>query len=234
MSEGLEKLIKMIYRKRQDDGLKIEGRHPDEEALACFLEAKLPPQEAQQIKAHLLTCGQCLEIVAACLELKQLDNQEVPEELMAKARESLKFLDSSLILEIALRLKEKALELLNTTGDVLVGQELVPAAILRSRHTEDFKDEVVILKDFQDISVEVKVENKQAKFFNFSVTARQKQTKKVIKDLRVTLIKDDLELESRLSDTGIVTFEHVLLGRYKVEINTLDNQLAAILLEIIV
>ena len=140
--------------------------------------------------------------------------------------------DKPPILEIILKLKEKALELLNTTGDILVGQELVPAPVLRSRQMKDFKDEVTILKDFKDIRVEVKIENKHGEFFNVTVMVKEKETQKVIKDLRVCLLKDELELESYLNDAGKVTFEHILLGKYTVEISTLENKLASILLDI--
>ena len=136
------------------------------------------------------------------------------------------------LLEILLRFKEKAIELINTTGDVLVGQELVPAPVLRSRLIKDFKDEVTILKDFNDIRVQIKIENKWGKVFNLKLAAKQKHTQKIIKDLRVTLLKDDLELESYLTDSGSVIFEHVLLGKYRLEISAIENKLASILLDI--
>ncbi len=121
---------------------------------------------------------------------------------------------------------------MHTSGDILVGQELMPAPILRSHKIKDFKDEVIILKDFRDIRVEAKIENKGTKAFNLTIRVKDKQTQKIIKDLRVTLIKDDLELESYVADTGVVTFEHVLLGKYTVKIANLENNLASILLDI--
>jgi hypothetical protein len=54
----------------------------------------------------------------------------------------------------------------------------------------------------------------------------------LIKDLRVTLIRDDTELESYLSDSGKVVFEHVLLGKYMVEISNIENKLAMIEIDI--
>jgi hypothetical protein len=139
--------------------------------------------------------------------------------------------DKSLVLEIVLKLKEKTLELLRTTGDVLVGQELVPAPV-RSRQIKDFKDEVTILKDFKDVRVEIKIENKLARAFTLVAMVKDKHTSRVIKDLRVTLIKDELELESYLSDSGKAVFEHVLLGKYTVQIATVENQIYQILLDI--
>lgn len=234
MQDKLEKLVKVVYKKWKLGSGKVQQTHPDEEALACFLEGRLSKEENGRIKAHLLSCDNCLEAVALNLGMEPTEIKEVPAELLDRVKDLLRPENkpSLGILEIYLRFKEKALEILNTTGDVLVGQELIPAPILRSRSIKAFKDEVTILKDIQDVRVEAKIENKGAGAFNLIIVVKQKQTQEIIKDLRVTLLKDDLELESYLTTLGSVTFEHVLLGKYRVEISTLENKLASILLDI--
>jgi hypothetical protein len=226
----MEKFIKTVYQKwkaRQ----KPRGAHPDEETLACFLESRLTPQESEQVKAHLISCDRCAEAVALSLGIKE-EAKEVPQELLSRVRQGLFPETADSMMEIILRLKQKALELLSTTGDILVGQEFVPARVLRSRSIKDFKDEITVLKDFQNIRVEAKIENKGGNAFNVAITVKQKETQEVLKDLRVTLIKDDLELESLLTDSGSVTFEHVLLGKYKIEITDIEHKLASIMLDI--
>ena len=232
MEEKLEQIIRAVYKKWKADQPKLSEEHPDEEALACFLEDRLPLEDKDNIVAHIISCDRCADIVAMQIRLQPTETKEVPPELIARLKGLLSTGDKASILEIALRLKEKLLEILNTTGDVLVGQELVPAPVLRSRSIKDFKDEVTILKDFQDIRVEAKIENKAGLAFDLFIVVKEKETQKVIKDLRVTLVKDDLELESYLTDSGSVTFEHILLGKYTVEISTQDGKLASILLDI--
>ncbi|OGX17672.1 MAG: hypothetical protein A3K83_03155 [Omnitrophica WOR_2 bacterium RBG_13_44_8b] len=232
MQEGLEKLIKFVYKKWQHDAVNAGSAHPDEQELACFLERKLPEEESTKIKQHLLECDSCLEAFVLSFRLKDVKLREVPEELLSRARQLWEFKEAPSPLEIALKLKERLLEILNVTGDVLVGQELVPAPVLRSRSIKDFKDEVTILKDFKDIRVEVKVENKGAKNFNLGILVKQKDTQAILKDLRVTLLKDDLELESYVTDSGSATFEHVLLGKYRIEISSIEDKLASVLLDI--
>lgn len=232
MQDKLEKLIKIVYRRWKSDQPKVLGQHLDEETVALFMEGKLSSQEETRIKKHLISCDKCIEVLAIQVKLKPGDAEKVPMQLLEGVKNLVKEEDKSPALEIILRVKEKVLEILNTTGDVLVGQELVPASILRSRKPQDFKDEVTILKDFKDIRVEAKIENKGTGAFSLTVLAKEKETQEVIKDLRVTLLKDDLELESYLADTGQVIFEHVLLGKYIVEISTLESKLASILLDI--
>ena len=232
MPNKLEKLVKLVYKKWKSSHAQKFHTHPDEEEFACFIEGKLSPAESQSLKAHLVSCEPCAGAFAIQARLKSMDNLEVPEEIIASVKKLIDYPAVSPLLEIILRFKDRAFELLQSSGDVLVGQELVPAPVLRSRQIKDFKDEITVLKDFQNIRVEIKIENKPGQTFNLIVTVKEKQTSKAIKDLRITLIKDDLELESYYSDSGRVTFEHVLLGKYVVQISTVEAKIAHILLDI--
>jgi len=232
MQENLEKLIKIVYENWKFDQPKIEELHPDEETFACFLTGKLPPKETARIRAHLIGCERCAEVFAVSSKLEVVENQLAPKQLVQEAKRLIEEQVSLAILEICLKFKEKALEILNTSGDILVGQEFIPAPVLRGRKAKDFKDEVTILKDFKDIRVEVKIENKVGEVFDLTVLVQEKESQKVIKDLRVTLLREAIELESYLNDPGKVIFENVLLGKYTVEISTLKSKLASVLLEI--
>ncbi|PIP20858.1 MAG: hypothetical protein COX40_02525 [Candidatus Omnitrophica bacterium CG23_combo_of_CG06-09_8_20_14_all_40_11] len=232
MPGKLEQLIKVVYKKWKSDHRSADQLHPDEETWVCFLEGRLSKEENERIKSHLISCDSCAEVFAAQVRLKPTAVKKVPEELIEHAKNLVASEDRLSVIEIALMLKGKALEILSTTGDVLVGQEFVPVPILRSRQLKEFKDEVTILKDFKDIRVEVKIENKQAQAFDLIIFVKDKQTHRIIKDLRVTLLKDDLELESYLSTTDKVIFEHVLAGKYIIEISNIENKIASILLDI--
>jgi len=232
MPDQIENLIKVTYKKWKSEHLQAHNVHPDEEAWACFLEGKLPQEENEHLKAHLLSCDSCAEAFAIQIRLKPTALKDVPRELLQRMKNLVPLEDKASILEIFIRLKEKTLEILETTGDILVGQEFIPALVLRSRQIKDFKDEVTILKDFKDIRVQLKIENKAGGAFDLIVFVKDKQSQRVIKDLRVTLLKDDLELESYLTTCDKVIFEHVLTGKYTVEISNPENKIASILLDI--
>jgi len=74
--------------------------------------------------------------------------------------------------------------------------------------------------------------NKKGKYFNVIIKAKQKQSLRAIKDLRITLIKEGVELESYLSDFGSAVFEHVLLGKYSLEVSSIKGRLATVVLDI--
>ncbi len=231
MPKGLEGLIRLVYRGWKKRHLEVQEAHPDEEAIASFLEGKLSLKESEAFKSHLMHCESCAEAVGLSLTSGGAPDNGIPLKLINFTKEKFGLKDAP-ALEIALRIKEKMLEIISASGDILLGQELVPAAVLRSRNRSEFKDEVVILKDFNDIRVQVKIENKAGKYFNVNIQAKHKQSKALIKDLRVTLFKEAVELESYLDDSGVVTFEHVFLGKYKIELADLENNLASILLDV--
>ena len=232
MNPKFEKLIKSVYEKWKAKLPPAQGRHPDEEDFAAFVANQLPQRESIRLKNHVLACGTCAEILATSIKLRAMQEIEPPDKLFKASLDLINKEIGRRSLEIFLQAKDKLLEILNTTGDVLVGQELIPDAVLRSRKIRDFQDVITILKDFGNIRVEAKIETKESDNFNLQVVIKEKQTQEIIKDLRISLIKGDVELESYLADSGKVIFEHVLLGKYTVEISSLTDKMAEILIDI--
>lgn len=225
------KIIGKIYRTwkaRQDQ----VGLHPDEESLAGFLEGKLSATESLKIKSHLVRCRDCALRIEMHLKIKPDESLTMPEDIMTKAKDMFSQQQEKGVLELVLALREKMLELISTTGDVLVGQEFIPAPVLRSRSIKSFEGNVIVLKDFKDIRVEIRIENEQGRTSTVTVTAKNKLTQEIIRNLRVTLLKEDIELESYLTDSGQATFQHIILGKYTIEISGIEEKMASILLEI--
>lgn len=206
--------------------------HPDEETLGAFVIGKLDIKESEAVTQHVIACLQCAESVALAIRLQSESGSPVPETVLEKVRANTCIAGKSAFLEIVLRLKEKALELLNSSGDVLTGQELIPAPVLRSRQKQEFPDSVTVLKDFQEVRVEARVERSAASTVNLSVRTLCLGSQSCLKDARVTLIKDSLELESYLAHAGAVTFEHLSSGIYRVDITSSRQQLAIIVLDL--
>jgi hypothetical protein len=234
MPEKMEKLIKAVYRKWKAGQSAALKEHPGEEDLACLAEGRLSTREAEGVKSHLVICEGCSRKFSLYAKLQLLPEKQlqVPAELTERLKDLLAQNLGNPALEIFLRFKEKILELVSTTGDVLIGRELVPAPLLRTRKIRDFKDEINIFKDFQGIRVEIKIEKKSSGNFNLAVLAREKPTQKVLRDIRITLIRDSVELESYLSDAGGVTFENILLGKYRIQISDIEKRLASVILDV--
>lgn len=232
MQDNLEELIKRIYIKHKADFIVKDENHPGEENLACFIENILSADEKKLIKEHLIHCDFCAEALTAHIKIKTPKKVSLPRDLPLKVKNLFESGQEPPVLNIILSVKEKILELLNTNGDILVGQELMPAPLARSRQIKEFKNEITIFKDFNGVRIEAKIETKSPKLNILTVTLTDKQTLQIIKDLRVTLLKDNSELESYITDTDRIVFDQILADKYLVEISDTNNKLGAISLEI--
>lgn len=232
MFNNFEKITRFIYRERKNAISFREEDHPSEEDLACFLEDRLPDNDKHTVLKHLLNCQLCAECLSTQLKIQPHLSLDVPAVLLEKIKKLVDQEASENLLEIFLQLKERALEIIQTTGNVLLGQELVSAPVLRSRNINEFKEELSILKDLQQIRVLVKIQNKTTKSFNLTITVKDKQSLRIDKNLRITLIKDDLELESYINDFGSCFFENILPGNYLVEVSRQGQREAVIDLKV--
>ena len=243
MFSVFEKIVRFIYRQRKSSKRVASQEHPDEESLACFAEEKLKEPEMELIREHLLSCDLCAEYLSTQLKIEAHLSKEVPPGLLDKVKRIISIDVKESLFEIFIKLKDKALEIIQTSGDVLVGQELVPAPVLRSRQINEFKEEVNILKDLREIRVMAKIQNKNTKSFDLTITVKDKwprghglvpngQSHKADKDLRVTLVKDKVELESRITDSGSSLFENIPPGDYTVEVTQEDRKVAVIDLKV--
>jgi len=232
MNNYLENITKIVYREWKK-GRSFKGNeHPDEEEMVCFLEGKLSAQDKVLIQKHLLSCNICAEYVSTQQKIQPHLSLEVPKQLLENVERMLGQNTLENLLEIFIKLKEKAIAIIETTGDVLVGQELVPAPVLRSRKIEEFKEEVSILKDLQQIRVLAKIQNKDVKNFNLTITVKDKKSQKIPKDLRITLVKEGIELESYTTDSGSGVFENIPPGSYVIEVSLQGQKEARIDLKV--
>ena len=232
MFNYFERISRIIYREWKGTGRLFNNEHPTEEALACFLEDKLAPVDSDLMQKHLLKCDICAEYLSIQLKIAPHLSKDVPDPLLERVRKILGSDVKDNVFEIFLRLKEKAWEIIQTSGDVLVGQELIPAPVLRNRQINEFKEEVSILKDLEEVRILAKVESKSSKIFNLTIIIKDKQGEKVSNNLRITLMKDEVELESYISDSGGSIFENISPGNYRVEVTQETRMVALIDLKV--
>ncbi|MFA5090121.1 MAG: hypothetical protein WC510_03660 [Candidatus Omnitrophota bacterium] len=232
MANKFERLVKVVYQRYKDRLIKDGSAHPDEDMLACFLERNLTETENKRVIGHLLRCNHCVEAIAVQMKIDAEGGHILPRELLDKIRSMGSIKDGTDVLKIFLRLKEKAIEIVNTTGDVLLGHKFLPEPVLRSRQVKEFKDELNIVKDLKMGRLQVKIIRKSVSACNIFIVMRDKQSQALIKNLRVSLLKEATEIESYLMGEGPVVFEHILPGFYNIEIRDIKEGVASILLEI--
>jgi hypothetical protein len=194
--------------------------HPPEELVAAFAEGRLQGKDMTEVMAHLCVCDLCLAGYAAAQGAIHEPLVQVPEALrqrldaLARDPSAAGFVPKAF--HIAILLKEKAFELLSATGDVLVGQEYVPGALVRGKHQGDFPDTLVVVKDMERVRMSIKCEVRGGKDLALTVEVTEKETARPCAHARISLWREGVELESLASDRGAVSFEHVGAARYNV------------------
>lgn len=232
MKLKIEDLIKMVYKIYRARQIKHNHSCPDEETLVCFCEGRLSKEESKDIQEHLLRCEQCAQAISL-YNLRPQTKLPVPEFLIQKVKELVKEKALPSLLEITISIKDKFLEIVNTTGDIILGNEIIPLPVLRSRQIKEFREELTVVKDFQDIRININIEKKNAGQVKIVVMFHDKDTSVPLSDLRVSLTQDDIELESYAIESGKAVFDKVSFGKYRLQILRADKELGVVKLEIV-
>lgn len=232
MENRPEETIKKIYKSWMRDQPKAQENHIGEEDIALLCDNKASRSSKNKIFEHILSCGECANKVAHSARLKTIEMLDVPLEVTQKAKDLLDDQSGQGILKIALKLKEGFLEIVSATGSVLVGQELMPVSVLRGRGFNASNDKITVVKVFPRAQVEINVLSGATGKFNIQVDVKKKNTPLKIKDLRITLLKHGIELESYHTDSGKAVFEQVSPGQYHIEISSVKYNLASVLLNV--
>jgi len=226
-----EKIIKQIYGKYKTDKLEEPLKHIEEEGLVCFAQGKLSKQESLQIKEHLINCKTCADKVSIFLNLNDSAIINAQEKVI-EGLEGLVLAAKKNVLEIFIKAKNDLLELISTNGNILIGQELVSEPLLRSRKINDLKNEIEVLEDFDNSRVQVKISNKGSQNFNLNIVTSKRNEPGFEKNLRFTLLKDGIEIESYVSDSGEAFFDQLLTGKYEIQLSNSKTKLASIILDL--
>lgn len=227
----IEEVIRMIYRLCRKRWNKTSSSCPNEETLACFSEGKLSDSESKAIQQHLISCPRCAEIVSLFCR-RFTEEKDVPEFLIRRAKGLVSEKSFPNILDVVLVLKEKALQILGTTGDIILDNQIMPLPVLRSRQITDFPQEIRLIKEFNDIKLTLNIQKLDKDKIRVNLDLMHKISLMPLGGLCIVLLKDNQELESYEDVLGNATFDKVGFGRYIVQIMRKDKRIGSITLEI--
>jgi hypothetical protein len=224
-----EDLVRNVYRRFLEKQVSSPSKCLSEEELALFLQGDMDEKTSRGVEAHIALCSRCAEIAALYYRAGKLQEQVVPEQVVEKAKT---LVGESLIFEAAVRLKGKFMELLRTTSDAMRVGDIAPVPVLRGRGIREFKEEISLVKEFEEIRIALKLDKKDKDRIRIGVVLSDKVSLSPITDLRVALFRENKELESYFARSGTAVFEGLSYGLYTLEISRRDNRIGIIKLEI--
>lgn len=226
----LKKALQQFKNKSQ---IKAKGQCLSEEDIAAIIEEKVQDSEKEQFSEHIASCQKCAYALKENLQLaKVLANNPMltpPEYVVKSAMDLLNPEVGQNILQIVLNFKEKVIELIKTTGEILIGPELVPVSVLRGNTKDNkFSDEIKVVKTFGNLLAEVDIEKRNPSLCDIEIRLVEKDSKQKARDIRITLTKNNREIESVLSQEGKAVFREVSADKYKIIVDKEDKKIGII------
>lgn len=237
MKHSFDELVRIAFTRWKMDQ-PLPQVHPDEETFCQALQGTLSHGELRAFQDHLAVCDACADIIAACLDTAAIGDAALPDELREFAAQAVDAVfPPQEVLEVSVRIKDAALELLKAVGDVLIGQEYVPAAVLRGRGPQEreFLGVLTLVRDCGQLRCQVIIERsayRQASGLRLSVKVSERSGAACGQG-RFTLVHDGRELESLCSDSGSAVFESVPQGKSRVVFEDANGRRAEISLEVL-
>jgi len=194
--------------------------------LWAYAEGSLPAERQEQVEDHLQTCDYCLEAYMDVHEYVPFSGIEI--NIASELGRLRKKVKPSGILELVLKIREKSLEVLRHTGELLV--ELVPQAAVRGgrgKKRTATTDKVSVRNDFKDtgISVEITVEKGTGRgISSLKVSVMDLTEEEFLEGITVSLASGKRILENRTDREGIVEFQNIPLGKYVLKLLNREGQ----------
>lgn len=233
---NIEKLLKITFQKVASQfKSKPVGECLTEENIACFLDGKLLGEELNMFNEHILSCKKCATTLKYDIAISRKMNEEisVPPHLENLAKSLISEEVGVNVLDIVLNFTSKSIELIRTTGNIFIGPELVPVHAFRSSGENDkLPNEVKVIKTLSDVIAEIGIEKQRPDLANIVVRLTEKETNKKAKEIRVSLMKGDRELQSSLIEDGKVKFEEIKANDYKIYLTKDEEKIGIITISI--
>jgi len=202
---------------------------PDEEIIAGYLEGRLPPEDKEELDAHLSECELCLEeLVIAGKALRDAAESPMVPSSVTEAAVRLVTRRTAGVAEKSL--KESIVAYAEKISDYfrysfpLRWQQ----ATIRSSKIATAPDLVIIRKVFKEIEAEIEIEKTGEDKAHIRVRVGEREKN----GIRVTLKKGERENSSQLLSEGYALFEDIPFGRYAIVFSTNGSELGSYTFEI--
>ncbi len=197
---------------------------PTEEDMASFVSGLLGEKEKNHIMEYIAAQEENDKaVINSFLAAPDIsaEGREVPAALVSKAKELMPKTGHQDLLDVVIEFAEDIVRVVKTTGDVLVSApsaKMVSAPVFRAPEQETKNKVVEMSKTVGNYIVTIKITRIKKAAADMSVYIKNKKTKKPCFGERISLIHDDREIRSSLTDMGIVEFGHIKIEDYKIKL----------------
>ncbi len=215
----LESLLKEAFKRKVWKSVKNTNKCLSDETMTCLIENRISKNDEVIVNDHIVHCHSCAEKLSSYLviarDLSREGEIQPPMFLLDRVKQLVsEKLSASDVLDIVLDIKERVLELIHTTGELLLGPTLVPA--LRGKDEAESKKSIHVVKNFDKFTAEVEIDKRVSNSTDLILRLTEKESNKRAEGIRVSLLKNEREIESQVLEGGKVKFEDIKPDSYKI------------------
>jgi len=212
-----------------------KNKQISDEMISCYVDGLLSDKEKAVIEKLILEDSELKEAIEiqriVAKEQKEEDLSFVPINATERAKNLVSEEFGVNVLELVVNFAENFFEGLRSTGEVIIGTKLQPAYAMRGEEKEKAKT-LIVSKNFNNIRIEIELTREMNDKNTIIFKAKDNQTELASEDLRATILEEETELESHITQNGKAIFEGVKPGKYKIEISNPDEILGMISLQL--
>lgn len=189
-------------------------------SLARFIDGLADKKESEKIVRHLARCPECLDLFVSA----RIAGEDISGPLASSSRSKvLKSIENAIreksSFGMVLRLLEKGLELVETTGRVIMeGPARLELAVVRNAGREKVCNLLSFSMEQPSMRLCLDIEKKGASKSALEIHLLAPSGKKQLNGVRITAFRDGFETASYVSEHGRVVFEDLFPGVYYFEI----------------
>ena len=194
-----------------------------EEDIACYIEGLFNDREHDLMLDRLMGGDEEENLRNFLLTSKLPDMAEasVPDELVERVKQLVS--DSCLedMLSDVVEFTDNVARVVKTTGDIIVcaGKgELLPAGVFRDREEKSDHHVIELSKLIGSFVVSVKITKIAKDLIDLVVYIRDKRKNKPVSGERISLIHEDRELRSCLTERGKVEYDNLRVRDYQLNL----------------
>ncbi len=222
----IESLIKEAYKSLKSK--KLAGKpvwHPSEEDMACYNAGLLSDREKKKVLNYIVSHDKDEESLRHSFllgpDLSGRKAEDAPESLVRKAKQLVPSTMDENALDAVVEFAGNIARVIRTTGTILTGAaegKLAPAAAFRDTDAQAECREIELSKAVNNHIIDVKITRIKKGLANLTVYIKNKKSGKPSSEERISLVSEDRELRSSLTDMGKVEFDNIKLKDYKINL----------------
>ena len=206
---------------------------PDDEAFARYVDGLLNADEQRDVERHFSDCEPCQVVMTSLREVSAHARRDgllpVPRGLTNRVKRLWRKIGKRDVLEILVEFTARAASALRTTGTIVRGIEARPALALRRQASEPPRT-LIVQQSLDHRLVQVEMTRVDRRRHVIAIHVKTRWPGSSSGNMRATVKRGAMELESHPLRQGRAVFEGLAPGRYLIELEQRQHRCGTIAL----